>query len=141
MKILIPVRYPLTDVNKRAIQRAMDLVEGHENPELLIFHMNEVQKDQRISRKMLREAVESLFDGLEASYVVRDGFFIEEAIIEEAIRLEMDYIVLSKYRRDRWKQLLEEILDLNQNPEQLIRDKTGIEVEVVTDAGPDSNNT
>lgn len=140
MKILIPVQYPLSEVNKRAIRRGMALAEGHENPELLVFHMNEVQKSQRITRKTLRDAVESLFEDLTASYTVRDGFFIEEAIIEEAIRLNMDYIVLSSHRRNRWKQLLEQILGIDQNLEQFIRDQTGIEVEVVSDVESESTN-
>lgn len=75
MKILIPVQYPLTDVNKRAIQRGIDLVKGIEDSELLLFHLNEVQKDRRVTRQSLRETVESTFEGLNASYVVRDGFF------------------------------------------------------------------
>jgi nucleotide-binding universal stress UspA family protein len=139
MNILIPVRYPLTDVNKRAIKRGIELVDGREDFEILIFYLNEVQKDTRVSRKSLREAVESSFPGLNASYMVRDGFLIEEAIVEAAIQLEMDYIILSTHRRDRWRQLLEAILDIDQNPEQFIRDNTGIEVEVITETGSDSN--
>jgi nucleotide-binding universal stress UspA family protein len=138
MKVLIPVRYPLTDNNRRAIERGIDLVNGHENPELLVFHLNELQSDQRIGRKTLREAVEAEFDGIDASYVVRDGFLVEEAIIEEAIRLEMDYIVLSTYRRNRWTQLFEAILGIDERPEQLIRERTGIELEVITESGSDT---
>lgn len=141
MKILIPVQYPLTNVNKRAIQRGIELVNGLDDSELLLFHLNEVQKDRRITRQSLRESVESTFDGLDASYVVRDGLLIEEAIIEAAIQLEMDYIILSKSRRDRWKRLLEAILDVKQNPEQFIEDNTGIKVEVITEASQESTDT
>jgi|AntRauTorcE11898_2_1112593.scaffolds.fasta_scaffold30803_1 K+-sensing histidine kinase KdpD len=140
MQILIPVQYPLTDVNKRAIQRGIDLVNGLDDSELLLFHLNEVQKDRRISRQSLRETVESTFPGINANYVVRDGFFVEEAIIEAAIQLEMDYILLSKSRRERWKRLLEAILDVEQNPEQFIEDNTGIEVEVITEASSGSTD-
>ncbi|WP_435072873.1 hypothetical protein [Halorubrum sp. HHNYT27] len=140
MKILIPVQYPLTDVNKRAIQRGIDLINGLDDSELLLFHLNEVQKGRRISRQSLREAVESAFKGINASYVVRDGFFVEEAIIEAAIQLEMDYILLSESRRDRWKRLLEAILDIEENPEQFIEDNTGIEVEVITEASRGSTS-
>jgi len=72
MNVLIPVRYPLTDPNKRAIQRGMELVDGIENSELLIFYLNEVQKKQRLSRQSLREAVEAEFGGIEANYLVQD---------------------------------------------------------------------
>jgi nucleotide-binding universal stress UspA family protein len=140
MNVLVPVRYPLTETNKKAIQRGIVLVDGDDDAELLIFHMNEVQKDQRIGRQLLRDAVESAFDGLTASYVVRDGFFAEEAIIEAAIQFDTDCIVLSKYRRDRWKKLLEKILDLDHDPEQLIHESTGITVEVITEDDHESSN-
>lgn len=140
MKILIPVQYPLTDVNKQAIQRGIDLTNGLADSELLLFHLNEVRKDRRVTRHSLRETVESTFEGFNASYVVRDGFFIEEAIIEAAIQLEIDYLLLSQSRRDRWKRLLEEILDVEQDLEQFIEDNTGIEVEVITEASQEPTN-
>jgi nucleotide-binding universal stress UspA family protein len=135
MKVLIPVRYPLTPVNERAIRRGLDLVAGHDDPELMIFHLNEIQTDRRIGREKLRNAVESVFDGIEASYIVRDGFLVEEAVLEEAIRLEVDLIVLSGERQRRWRRILESVLDIDANPECFIRDKTGIEVEVVAENG------
>lgn len=61
------------------------------------------------------------------------------AITGEAIRSEPDYVVAGTYRRDRWKQFPEGVLDPNQNSERLIGDERGIEV--VTDAGSDSDNT
>lgn len=90
-----------------------------------------------MGEQLLREAVGSRVDNPEASYTVRDGFFIDEVIIETAIRLEMDYIVLSKHRRDRWKQHLEAILDLEWDPEEFIPDKMGIEIDVVTEPETD----
>ncbi|ELZ19668.1 hypothetical protein C475_22024 [Halosimplex carlsbadense 2-9-1] len=140
MNVFVPVQYPLTETNKQAIQRGIDLVEDDDVSELLIFHMNEVQTDRRINRQSLRDAVETSFDGLTASYVVRDGFVAEEALIEAAIQFDMDYIVLSKYRRDRWKRLLEEVLNLDQDPQQLLHERTGITVEVITEDEHESSN-
>lgn len=137
MHVLVPVQYPLTDTNRRAIGRATELLTDASNPELLVFHLNEIQSDRRIDRRTLREAVETEFEGLEATYLVRDGFLVEEAIIEEAIRLEMDYIVLSEDRRNRWRRLLDTLFDVEQSPEEFIRDHTGIHVEVVSE--PDSD--
>lgn len=131
MNVLIPVQYPLTETNERAIQRGIDIVTGHNNSELVVFYMNEIQKSHRIGRKELRDAVESEFEDLEANYVVRDGILIEESIIEEAIRLGIHSIILSKHRRDRWQRLLEEVFGANQNPEQFIRNHAGIDVEVI----------
>ena len=59
MNVFVPVQYPLTETTKQAIQRGIDLVEGDETSELLIFHMNEVQKDRRINRRSLRDTVET----------------------------------------------------------------------------------
>lgn len=52
----------------------------------------------------------------------------------------MDYILLSKPRRDRWKRLLEAILGVDQDPEEFIEDNTGIEIEVITEDSQDSTD-
>lgn len=52
----------------------------------------------------------------------------------------MDYILLSKCRRDRWKRLLDAILDGERDSEQFIKDDTGIEVEVITEASQESTD-
>lgn len=140
MNVLIPVQYPLTEINTQAIRRGIALVDGDDDAELLVFHINEIEKDRRVDRQSLRDAVESAFDGLSASYVVRDGFFAEEAIIEAAIQFDMEHIVPSKYRRDRWKQLLEDVLDLDRDPERLIHETMGITVEVTTEGDHVSSN-
>lgn len=140
MKIRIPVPYPLTDTNEGTIRRGLNLASEHENPELLLFHLNELQTDQRIRRKTLRNAVESACGEIDASYVVRDGCLIEEAIIEETIRLEMDYLILSRRRRNRRRQLLREILELDRDPDRLIEERTGITVEIGTILVPSDVN-
>jgi nucleotide-binding universal stress UspA family protein len=135
MNVLIPVQYPLTTTNKRAIQHGMELIQGTDNPELMIFHLNELQSGPGASRKRLREAVETEFGDVDASYVVRDGFLTEEAIIETALHYDMDWIVLSEGRRNRWRRLFEEFLAIDHDPERMIKELAGIEVDVVTDSG------
>jgi hypothetical protein len=137
MKILIPVRYPITETNKCSIQRGTDLVAGMVNPKLLIFYLNELQRKRRVGRDILREEVEAHFDDLDASHIVRDGFTGEEAIIEEAIRRGRNHIALSQYRHDRWKQLLDDTFALDRSAEDLIRERTGFEIENI---GKDGTN-
>jgi len=47
---------------------------------------------------------------------------------------------ISQQRQTRWKRLLSDILDLDQSPEQLIQDHTGITVEVIADIDTDASN-
>ncbi|MFC6838276.1 hypothetical protein [Halomarina ordinaria] len=133
MNVLVPVQYPLTETNRRAIRRGQDLTDGREGTELLIFHLNQVLEDRRVSRKELRAAVESAVGEIDANYVIRDGFFVEEAVIEIAIEFEMDMIVLSEQRRNRWQRLLSVMFGIERDPEEVIEEATGIEVTVIRD--------
>ncbi|WP_123622458.1 universal stress protein [Halorubrum sp. CSM-61] len=139
MNVLVPVQYPLTEMNRQAIRRGQDLTDGNEGTELLIFHLNQVLEDRRVSRKELRAAVESAVGEIDANYVIRDGFFVEEAVIEIAIEFEMDMIVLSEQRRNRWQRLLSVIFGIERDPEEVIEEATGIEVTVIRD--PDAENS
>lgn len=132
MEILIPVRYPLTDRNERAIRRGLALAEREPNSELLVFHMNELHKGERIDRSQLRESVEWTFGSVNATYVVRDGFLYEEAIVEAAVRYGVDIVLLSRQRKLRWQWMIEEILDLDVDLERFLRDRLGITIELVS---------
>lgn len=131
MNVLVSVQYPLTKTDKRAIQRGWDLVEGREDTELVIFHLDQVLNDRRISRQELRTAVESVGSDIEANYVVREGIVAEEAIIEIAVEYEMDRIILSPQRRKRWQRLLRGLPGIEQDLEQVIVKGIGIEVEII----------
>lgn len=141
MNVLVPVQLPLTETNRKAIRRGQSLTTDREEPELLIFHLNQVLEDRRVSRKELRTAVESAVGAVDANYVIRDGFFVEEAIIEIAIEFEMDMIVLSEQRRNRWHRLLSVMFEIERDPEEVIEEATGIEVTVIREQDDEDNGS
>ena len=93
--------------------------------------------DRRVGRNDLRIAVEETVGDIDANYIVRDGFFIEEATIEIAIEFEMELIILSEQRLNRWQRLLSVMFGIERDLEKVIKDATGIEVAVIQhrDAG------
>ncbi|MFC6864401.1 universal stress protein [Halomicroarcula sp. GCM10025817] len=133
MTVLIPVRYPLTDRNKRAIEKGLELVADESDPELLIVYVNRLYKDDRIPRSTLRETVEAEFGTIPAHYVVRDGFLYEEAVLDEAIRQQVDHIVLSERRRAAWQQLLREAFDFEVDLESFLSKQLDVEIHVIPD--------
>lgn len=133
MIVLVPVRYPLNGANRRAIEKGRELVAGHPDPELLIVHLNRSHRDEHVSRSDLQAAVESEFGDLPAHYVVRDGLFYEEAILNEAVRHEVDHVVLSERRYGAWKQLVRSLLDRGRETEAFLAEQLDAEIHVVTD--------
>ena len=97
----------------------------------MIFHLNSILYDQRVSRKDLRTAVGAVDREIEASYVTREGIIPEETIVEIAVEYWMDRIILSPRRRNRWRRLLSVIPGIEQDIEQVLPAETGIEVEIV----------
>jgi hypothetical protein len=131
MTVLIPIRYPLNDRNKRAIKVGLDLVAEEANPELLIVHVNRLHEDDHVNRSALRDAVQAEFGSIPASYVVRDGFLYEETILNEAIRYHADHIVLSERRWNAWQQLLRKALDLEVDLEPFLTEHLDAQIHVV----------
>ena len=70
MRVLVPVRYPLTKNSRRTVERALELA-GEEGAELVFLHVNLFQNERHASRKQLRSEIESEFGVEEASYAVR----------------------------------------------------------------------
>jgi nucleotide-binding universal stress UspA family protein len=131
MHVLVPVRYPLTARNLTAIQRGLELLEAASNPELIVLHVDELLDDEHVDRADLRAAVEAEFDAIQASYVVRDGFLTEAAILDEAIRLDATHVVISRDRRNRWQRLTGRLFDSDVDLAAALRTRADIELVVV----------
>lgn len=133
MIVLVPVRYPLQDRNRAAIEYGLELIADEPNPELLIVHVNQLHEDEHVSRSDLRTAVQAEFGPIPANYVVRDNFLYEEALLEEASRQHVDHIVLSERRRSAWQQLLREALDLEVDLESFLADHLDTQIHVINE--------
>jgi K+-sensing histidine kinase KdpD len=111
---LIPVRYPLEEDSVRTLNRAIALTEVNENAHLYILHINLLSLDEHVEREELVHAVEREFGTLaDASYHVRKAFLLEEAILYEAVQHDVDYVVIGKDTKARWRQILADRLDID----------------------------
>jgi nucleotide-binding universal stress UspA family protein len=102
MDVLAPVRYPLAESSRKTLQRAIDLAaEDGEEGHVTVLHVNLVHEGGRTSRRDLRAAVRREFGSFPAHFVVRDGFILEEAILDEAVGQGVDAVVVGASRRGR----------------------------------------
>jgi len=131
MNVLVPVRFPLIDRNKRALKHALSLIEDDPMASVTILHLNSLPADEHVTRRDLRTAVEREFGAVRADYVIRDGFLVEEAILEEANRDEITHVVISEARRKTWVDSLLELLDVSVDIESYLRSNLDIELVVV----------
>lgn len=131
MHILVPVRYPLTDLNERALRRGLDLATRAENPELIVLHVNDVITGRHVAKAELRETVEKFVGPVDASYVVRDAVLVEEAVVNEVVRLEATHVVVNEERKNRWAQIADRVFDRAIDLPGALADVADLEVEVV----------
>lgn len=136
MRILVPVRYPLTKNSRSTVERALELRREaeHENdaeaPELVLLHVDLFQNEGDVSRKQLRREVEREFETGDASYVVRKGFLVEEAILDEAARQDADTIVIGRTRSGKLRRALRRLVGNDPDIEKFLRKNLDVRIEV-----------
>ena len=137
MRILVPVRYPLTKNSRSTVERALELRREaeHENdaevPELVLLHVDLFQNEGDVSRNQLRREVEREFKTGDASYVVRKGFLVEEAILDEAARQDADTIVVGRTRSGKLRRALRRLVGNDPDIEKFLRKNLDVRIEVV----------
>ncbi len=131
MIVLVPVRQPLTDDNRAALQRGRSLIEGHDDAELLVLAVNLVHRDDDADRAAVRESVEAALGEVAASYAVRAGISFEEAIVDEAVRQDVDHVVLTERRRGALEQALARVLGGEVDLAARLGEQLGAEIHVV----------
>lgn len=126
---LITVRYPLTADSHRTIERGL---EGHEDSDsLIVLHVSLLQNGDRISRGTLQAAVEAEFGEIPAHYVVRRGYVLEEAIIDEAARQNADHVLVGKSKRGRLRRSIGRLLGLYPDIEAELAKNLNTKLEIV----------
>lgn len=127
---LVSVRYPLTDDGHRTIRRGLAYVES-EADSLIILHVGLLQNGGRLTRQELQSAVEAAVGPIPAHYTVRQGYVLEEAIIDEAARQNSDRVLVGRTRRGRLRRRLGQLLGLYPDLEAELRKHLDTELEVV----------
>lgn len=133
MKLLVPIRYPLTKNSRKTLERAAEIKheEDTEKPvNVHILHVDLIQDSKEVRREDLRREVGSEFD-FDAVYIVRRGFLVEETILEEAGRKGVDMVLIGKTRSSRLRRVFDRLINNNPDIETFLKDNLNVTIEVV----------
>lgn len=109
-RVVVPVRYPLSTHSERTLARAVQVAE-EEDAELTVFHVNLYQNGRRVTRRELKQAVESAVGRLpKVRYVVREGFLVEETILDEVAAEKADVVVIGRKQVGRWRSTVRRLI-------------------------------
>jgi nucleotide-binding universal stress UspA family protein len=127
--VVVPVRYPLTAHSKRTLEEAVRVAEERD-ASLTVLHVALYYRGREVTRTELKRAVENEFGGVPRSrYVVREGFLVEETILEEVAAEEADVVIIGHKQAGRWRRMLRK-LTADPDIEGYLREK--LDAEVVT---------
>ena len=127
---LVSVRYPLTADSYRTIQRGRELTD--DGGSLIVLHISLLQNGERATRSELQAAVEDELGEIGAHYIVRQGYVLEEAIIDEAARQNADRVLVGKTKRGRFRRWVGQLLGLYPDLEAALTENLGTRLEVVS---------
>ena len=109
-RLVVPVRYPLTNRSKRTLSEAFSVAHDYD-ADITVLHVNLYQNSHKITQDDLQYAVEAEFGRVpHTEYIVRTGFLIEETIIDEVIGEDADIVVVGQRTPSRWQRILQRIL-------------------------------
>ena len=109
-RVVVPVRYPLSTHSKRTLARAVEVAEA-EDAELTVLHVNLYQNGRQVTRRELKRAVESAVGRHKrVRYAVREGFLVEETILDEVAAEEADVVVIGRKQVGRWRSTVRRLI-------------------------------
>jgi len=130
-RVLVPVRYPLTESSRTTVEKAVEIQgSSEERVELIVLHVNLIQSGEGVRHDDLRREIESEFD-LDATYVVRRGFIVEEKILEEAGRKKVDMVLIGRNRSGRLRRVFDRLVNNDPDIEAFLRKNLDVSIEVV----------
>lgn len=109
-RVVVPVRYPLSSHSERTLRRAVDVADEM-SAELTVLHVNLYQNGRRVTRRDLKAAAESAVGRIpDARYVVREGFIVEETILDEVAAERADVVVIGGKQVGRWRSTIQRLI-------------------------------
>lgn len=130
-RIVVPVRYPLTDHSKRTLSTAIETAEERD-ADLTVLHVNLYHDGKSIRRTELKRAVEGEFGRIpRARYVIREGFLVEETILDEIVAEGADAVVIGRKQIGRWRRMLRKAFS-DPDIETYLREKLDIDIITAT---------
>lgn len=131
-RVVVPVRYPLTDHSKSTLAEAIR-VASEKDATLSVLHVNLYQNNGRVTRTELKTAVEDAFGHLPRTrYVVRSGLLVEETILDEIVSERADAIVIGQKQTGRWREVIRRLLD-DPNLERFLEEEVDCRIVTVTE--------
>ncbi|WP_135661528.1 universal stress protein [Halorhabdus rudnickae] len=110
-KVVVPVRYPLSDHSRATLSRAIEVAEEGD-ADLTVLHVNLFHENGHVTRSELKSAVEESFGRLSRTrYVVRTGLLVEETILEEVAAESADAVVIGEKQVSRWREMVRRLVD------------------------------
>ncbi|XGI82918.1 universal stress protein [Halorutilales archaeon Cl-col2-1] len=131
MNIIVPVRYPLEDNSISTLKRAVEIADERD-ANLTVLHIDLFQDSKDVDTVDLRREVESKVGSIDADYSVREGFLVEESILQEAASRDTDMIVIGRTQTGRWRRALRRMIGNNPDIERFLRERLDAEVHVVS---------
>lgn len=119
--------------NRSTLARGFELAR-EDGSEVVVLHVNLFQNLEEVSRNDLRKEVEQMFDGdlpPNVSYVIREGFLIEESILEVAANEKADVIVIGRSRSGRLRRAMRRLIGNDPDIESFLREKLDVDIQVV----------
>ncbi|HKJ58237.1 MAG TPA: universal stress protein, partial [Halobacteriales archaeon] len=75
--------------------------------DLTVLHVNLYQNGRQVTRRDLKRAVESAVGSLpRARFAVREGFLVEETILDEVAAERADVVVIGRKQVGRWRSMV-----------------------------------
>lgn len=129
--ILVPIRYPLTDQGARTLAAAGRLAHEHAPADLRVLHVNLLQQGSNTQTEELTRAISATLDDVEAVVTTRQGFLVEEIILEEATQIGADVIVVGANQQAIWRRFLSRLLGNATQVSSFLREQTANEIEIL----------
>ncbi|MFB6282405.1 MAG: universal stress protein [Halobacteria archaeon] len=130
MKILVPVRFPLNRNSRHTLESALE--KKQEDDSLAVLHIDLFQKKRNVSERQLKEVVESEFGTCDVSYRVKEGFLVEQSILEEAANTDTDVIYIGESQKGRFRKAVRKLIGNDPNIKEFLRKNIDARIEVVT---------
>jgi nucleotide-binding universal stress UspA family protein len=133
MRVLVPIRHPLSVHSKRTLEAAVDVARDRD-AYLTVLHVNLYQDGDRVTRTELKASAERAVDvDVDTRYVVRNGFLVEETILDEAAAEGADVVVIGSKQAGRWRRMLRRLFD-DPDVDAYLREHLDCEVVTVSEA-------
>jgi K+-sensing histidine kinase KdpD len=129
--VLVPIRYPLTDQSSQTLAAAGRLAQDHTPADLRVLHVNLYQNSNSTQTSELTRAISSTLDDVEASVTTRQGFLVEEVILEEATQIDADIVVVGANQRATWRKILSRVLENGPAVGLFLRENVTADTEVM----------